>query len=340
MGERNKKIYLARYGAFGDHIFCSPIPRALKEEGYNVTFEYNWKGAQIFELNPFIDKHVMFEPHGNKIPHTDVLARHRRIKKKYDYFINLSGSLEQSLTSSQNDPIYYYPKEWRVAAKCQTNYYVQCMKWCGLPEKYWNRTGEIYFTQEEHRAVRKYLESFKNKFVILWGLKGSMQQKNIVHWSKEVIDKFHKKHPNTFFIITTGPENKEVSWENDYVKSTIGKLPFRQVALMCRYVNGVVSAETGLGVVAGAYGVPKIQCLTTCSLKNIVGNDKNDFSLQSEVWCSPCTRAIYDTATCEIIGDYPICTYFDKEKVMMQLEKIYNLDYIPDWSISEEKVYM
>lgn len=333
-------IYLARYGAFGDQIFCSPLPRALKEEGYEVIFEYNWKGAQIHELNPFIDKHIMFDPHVSKISHTDLLMRHREIIKKYDYFVNLSGSLEKSLTSSQTDPIYFYPKQWRVEAKCQTNYYAQCMKWSGLPEKYWGRTGEIYFTQEEHKIVKKYLEPFKNKFVILWGLRGSMQQKDISHWSRTVIEEFHRRHPDTFFIVTTGVENTAVSFENDYVKSTIGKLPFRQVILMCRYVNGVVSAETGLGVAAGAYGVPKIQCLTSCSLQNLVSNDKNDFSLQSEAWCSPCTRAIYDTGTCGVLGEHPICTYFDKKKVLEQLEKIYNLDYEPDWSSSDKPVYM
>ena len=335
-----KEIYIVRYGAFGDQLFASPLPRAFKEEGYEVTFEYNWKGAQILESNPFIDKHEFCDPHMDKMTHTALLTRHREIQSKYKNFINLSGSLEQSLTSNQKDPVYYYPKKWRVAAKCHMNYYAQCMRWAGLPEKYWDRTGEMFFSQEEHEIVKKYLEPYKDKFIILWGLKGSMHQKDISHWSREAIDEFHKKHPDTFFIVTTGAENKGVDWENNYVKSTVGKMPFRQVALMCRYVNGVVSAETGLGVAAGAYGVPKMQCLTTCSLKNIVDNDINDYSIQSDVWCSPCTRAIYDTATCECIDDYPICTYFKKDVVLEQLEKIYKCGYKPNWEGSDNEVYM
>ena len=41
-----------------------------------------------------------------------------------------------------------------------------------------------------------------------------------------------------------------------------GRMPFRQALLMARYMDLVVTPETGLGIGAGAYGTPKIMLLT------------------------------------------------------------------------------
>jgi len=86
--------------------------------------------------------------------------------------------------------------------------------------------------------------------------------------------------------------------------------------------------------------------LTAASITNVVGNDKNDYSLQSPAYCSPCFRAIYNTHNCplgtkqiKLSGKYidrayseygkeevmtlPLCIEFPPEIVLAQMEKIY-----------------
>ena len=58
-----KKALISRYGGYGDAIFCTPIPRLLKDQGFDVVdFEANHKTFQVLGNNPFIDNLIYFEP--------------------------------------------------------------------------------------------------------------------------------------------------------------------------------------------------------------------------------------------------------------------------------------
>ena len=52
-----KKVLIIRYCAYGDAIHFSFLPRLLKGQGFDVVdLETNFKGFQLLESNPFIDK--------------------------------------------------------------------------------------------------------------------------------------------------------------------------------------------------------------------------------------------------------------------------------------------
>lgn len=365
---RKKRAYLIRYGAYGDHLHMSPVLRALKEEGYEVTFEYNTKGAQIHSFNPHIDKHVVHEPEkGLYTKEEKACYRHykriQEIRRQYDKFVDFGGSLEQALIADEMSVDYFRSKAERDRKFGQISFEDQTMKWAGLPKKYWGRKPEVYFRKREHDRIREHLQELHDsgKYIILWSIAGSMWQKAIYPWSKKVCDEFQKRHPETHIFITAGPEYKDFVWEGPNVTSVVGKWPFRQALLACRYLNLVVTPETGIGIGAGAYDTPKIMLMTAASVKNIVGNHKNDFSIQSEAWCSPCHRAIYHMDHCDtqpIEGEYkvyhdpqgskepktanklPICVFFDENRVLAQMEKAYASGHQPDWSSSEESVYI
>jgi ADP-heptose:LPS heptosyltransferase len=340
-----KTAYILRHGAFGDQAHCSHLPKILKEEGYHVSFEYNWKGAQLHKYNPFIDNHVFFEPPvewftlANENVRIALYQKHRELKKRYDLVINLGGSLEGELIPGEASPSYYLFKRSKsqFADIC---FYDQTVKWAQMPKKYYGRSGELYFPKQEHDHVIDWYKKYEGKFLVIWALAGSMQQKAIYPWAKQIIDEFHSKHPDSIFCITAGKEHNDKAWENEYTVNLVGKLPFRQIALMTRYANAVVTPETGLGIIAGSFGTPKIMLLTAASIKNIVGNDKNDFSLQSHAWCSPCQRAIYNTDYCECKDGHPICVNFNKDLVVRRIEEIYHSGIVPERIKRNDAVYM
>lgn len=340
-----KKAYLTRYGAYGDHIHMSNAIRALDEAGYHITFEYNFKGAQIHTYNPRIDTHAYFEPWTKKNQEPDNVAAHNKLHERLvdevDLYVNFGSSIEDALIAAESSVDYFWPLWMRRDKNSEICYYDQSMRWAGLTDpKYMGWSGEIYFPADEQEIAREQLAPHENKFIILWAFRGTMQQKAMYPLAQEICDRWLEKYPNSV-IITTGDDFcKTWEWDTPYGETISpagglgdgkaslihksGRMPFRQALCLSQYVDLVVTPETGLGIGAGAFGTPKIMLLTAASLKNIVGNDKNDYSLQSDAWCSPCTRAIYNTNNCEMKGGHPICVHFDKDLVFDQMETVFN----------------
>lgn len=349
-----KTAYLIRYGAYGDHFHMSNVIKALDELGYHITFEYNYKGAQIHTYNPRVDIHKVFEPSQKLKSKKDTRNWNKRLReiipKQYNLYVNFSGSLENTLIEPEDSSKYFWPLKMRREKNTNICYYDQSMIWAGLTDKkYMGWTGEVYFTRGEHNHVRKQLEPYRDKYVIVWAMRGTMWQKAVCHIAKDICNDWLGRHPESV-IITTGDDFCQ-KWEwisnhgitiapnnglGDGKASLVhksGRMPFRQALNIARYANLVVTPETGLGIGAGVLGVPKIMLMTAASLKNIVGNDKNDFSLQSTAWCSPCTRAIYNTDSCPLNPNtkLPICVDFDKNRVLNRMEEVYEMSYVQNW---------
>jgi len=349
-----KRAYLVRYGAYGDHCHMSNVIKALDEDGYHITFEYNYKGAQIHTHNPRVDIHKVFEPSERLKDKKSIRDWNKRLKSYYDqyaFYVNFAGSLESTLIEPEDSSKYFWPLKMRRAKNTKICYYDQSMIWAGLTDKkYMGWTGEVYFTREEHNHVRKQLEPYRDKYVILWAMRGTMWQKAVCHIAKDICNEWLYRHPDSV-IITTGDDFcQKWEWVSDHgvtispdkglgdgTTSLIhksGRMPFRQALNIARYANLVVTPETGLGIGAGVFGTPKIMLMTAASLKNIVGNDKNDFSLQSTAWCSPCARAIYNTDSCPLNPEtnLPICVDFSKDRVLDRMEEAYGMCYLQNWN--------
>lgn len=343
----------------------SAVIRAFYEDGWEVTMSYNFKGAQIHTHNPLISYHEYFESGANeatKNMRKGYVKRLKRAMNEYDKFVTLQNTLEETLIPGEHSPEYFWPLWLRRAKNNDINFYDQSMICSGLTEKkYMGRTGDIYFTKFEHNFVLDYLEQFKDNYIILWAIRGSMYQKAMYPITEQICTEFIKRHPNTVIITTGDKFCQQWEWEHPQVFHKSGRIPFRQSLNIAKYVDMVVTPETGLGIGAGTFGTPKIMLLTAASLTNIVGNDKNDYSLQSPAYCSPCFRAIYNTRNCPLgpprflkgriidhmpIGEYhkeeltqlPICVDFPPEMVLGQMEKIYNSGYERNWDRPTKEV--
>lgn len=320
-----KKALISRYGAYGDIIHCSHLPRLLKEQGFDIVdFETNHKGTQILCDNPFIDNLLYFEPanHTEIMQTPNLLSKHWDvISEGYDKFVNLYHSLEHAIIAMESDPEYYMHESAREEYR-NINFYDQTTKWAGYPELVGKYRGEVWYTDKEYDLVEKDMAKYKNKFVVMLNLSGTTIHKRFVI-APQVIDYIVNKYKDAYIILTGDETCKEIKIEGKNIRSIAGKKPFRQALLMARYVDLLISMESGIAVGANAWGTPTIQLMTSSSLVNHPNYCKGDFSIQSPARCSPCTKGPYRFIGCPHKDGYPLCVYFDVDEVTKKVDEVY-----------------
>lgn len=314
------RVMISRYGAFGDIIHCSHLPRLFKDQGWDVVdFETNWKGYQLLKHNPFIDNLIFHEPSAELMNYA--VEKHWQILSSgYDRFVNLYGTLERGLLAMEDENIYYMGDRARRNRYSKVNFYDQTTAAAGYPELAGIYLGEVFYPQHEIDFVKNWMKKFEGKFIVLINLCGTGPHKEFVaarEVAKRICEKYHDVQ-----IITTGDEKcKDLDIAGAY--SVVAKMPFVQALLTARFVDLVIGCESGLMVGASMWGTPAIQLLTAASLENHVKYARNDFSLQSPTRCSPCHRGPYKYIGCPSRYGKPLCVFFDVEKILEQVDKVY-----------------
>ena len=344
-----KKVLISRFGAFGDHIHASHLPRLLKEkEGFDfVGFQYNDKGFAIHRNNPFIDEHIEFEPYVYPISQYPASFFDKRLgilkeRLGYDHVINLQGSLEYGYIAMEDQSEYYLSSTERRAKYGKLNYYDQTTIFAGYPQHV-GTVGELFFDEEEEFLTRSiYRDRYKGKFVVICNLSGTSKHK-LFYNAEAIIKEFLNRHEDAV-CITVGDENcrNQVEFHGDRIINRAGnfnengelekggsaRYPFRQSMLMAKYADLVIGCESGLMVAATLLGAPTVQLMTAASIKNHGGDFRNDYSLQSPAPCSPCHKGPYDYIGCpkfKHLGlDYPICVKFDSETILNKMDEVYD----------------
>ena len=338
-GQRKmKRALISRFGAYGDQIHCSHIPRLLKErEGYDyVAFQYNDKGYAIHKENPFIDEHIHFEP--SIIPQSEnfiTLIRKRLayLGEKFDTVIDLQHTLETKTFALENQSEYYRNDKFRAKMNGIRNLYDETTIAAGFPQHV-GMVGDIFFTKEEEECVKNiYRERYSGKFVIIINLSGSSRQKLFLN-AEKIIKTFLEKHPEAV-CITMGDEDcrKNLEFTGERIINRAGKFDgetkysFRQSMLMSKYANLVMGYESGLMCASTLLGAPSLQLMTSAAIKSHGGDFINDYSLQSPCYCSPCFKGPYQFVGCpkiKVLGkDYPKCIQFDPEVILNKMEEVY-----------------
>ena len=320
-----KRVLISRYAAFGDIIHCSHLPRLLKDEGYDyVAFETNWKGSQLLCNNPFIDKLLYFEPskHQAVFGSEAMLDKHwKELSREYDLFINLYKSIENTVVAMEDMPEYFMHQKARDWMG-KISFYDQTTKWAGFPHLMGKYRGEIWYTPEEREMVEKYMKKFEGKFVVMINLTGTTIHKVLLD-PEEYIDYILNKYPDAVVIATGDSSCKDLVKLSDRVTTIAGKFPFRQAAHVVRYVDCLLTMESGLGVIGNMWETPTIQIMTSSSQTNHPNNAKGDFSFQSQARCSPCSKGPYKFLGCPHSNGYPACVYIDRDIVKEKIDATY-----------------
>ncbi len=315
-----KKVLVIRYGAFGDCIFISHLPRLLKDIGYDVVdFEVNHKGFQVLGNNPFIDNLRHFEPRKN-MQWKALLSRWEEISKGYDKVINLFASLESGCIAMESDDLYSASDEQRREELGCINFYDQTLGWAGLHEYCGKYKPELFFDEEEVSVTEKWLEQFKGRFLVLINLAGTSKHKRFIQ-AEEVSRNILKKYKNAQIILTG--DDKDLVFSGENIVSIVGEKPFMQAVLISKYCDCVISMESGLGVGSNVFGTPTIFLLTSSNHTNVCKYAENDLCLQSPAKCSPCHKGSEKYIGCDMKDGLPICVNFNINEIMERVEIAY-----------------
>lgn len=318
------KALIIRHGAFGDCVHITHLPRLLSEQGYTVDVNTNFKGYQILYNNPFI----------NKLSAVDISTYpvwvwqnyFDYISQGYDKVVNLFFSIEKELLAMESDIVYFMSSEVRRQRWSEINYYDQMTIKAGYPELCGSYQGEMFFNEEEIKIVERWInqEKFKNKFIILINLSGTGPHKRFVQAEEVAMELI--KDPNVHIITTGSAECKSIDFADKHERMTsiCGRFPFRQAALVTKYVNCTIGCESGLMCVSAMWNTPTVQLMTATNINAHNKYNVNDYSLQSPCYCSPCFKGPYQYIGCPSKDGNPLCVYFCINKIIEQVWKIKN----------------
>jgi ADP-heptose:LPS heptosyltransferase len=312
---------VVRYGGFGDLIVASAVFAGLKiQRGLNVVVNTQDQGLEILTFNPFID-HIWWQPRdmvanrpsdGKEVTIEDYW---RRIQEGFDYYLNLSESVEASLLAYPGKPQYAWPRRLRNSVM-NVNYLERTLDLAGL-DHHWAQYARFYPTKNERENCIKERQALGvGNRVVLWSLSGSAAHKAYPH-TDEAIGNILAAAPNTR-IITVGDEackilefglNKE-----SRVLRRSGKWSIRKTLAMAQAVDVVVGTETGVLNAVGMEDVRKVIMLSHSTTENLTKLWKNTVALTPDprAWCYPCHKMHLTMDTCPRDPDTraSICTQF------------------------------
>lgn len=328
-----KRACIARYGAIGDMIMISPLIRKLHEDGYEVTMNVTPYCADILKNNPFVSNIVLQER--DAIPNQDLGPYWAEWMGDYDKYINLSESIEGKLIKVEGRRDFYTSKEWRHKMFGYTNYYDQTMRLGGYPEAT-GLNGELYFSAAEEKNVRFMRTKFKDKFMILWALKGSSYHK-AYPLLDSALGEWLTKHPDSIALLCGAAGDEQLAFEHPQTIVCCGKVPLREVLCLTKYVDLVGGPETAITNAAACWDTPKLTLLSHSSHDNLCKYWTNDYCLAPEnIECYPCHQLHYSLPSCpliemqntktgKIITNMPICAGIgiSPERVQARLDEVY-----------------
>jgi len=185
---------------------------------------------------------------------------------------------------------------------------------------------ELYLTETEEVLCNIFKNKHKDYFNIMWQIMGSSWNK-LYPYASDVIDNVLDEFCDIQVFITGGTNASLLNWCRPRLHNRINQWDIRQAMIMTKYMDCVVSPETGVLNAAGAFNTPKIGLLTHSSKENLTKYFVNDYSIESSAPCSPCHRLIHDLSDCELDSEFglPICMskYMDQEKIKDNIRSIY-----------------
>lgn len=335
MSDAKEKLLLIGYRAYGDFLYALPVIGKLLI-GYDVHFELNGKGYELFHDDPRFSGITFFDMDTwmRKEPRPElaeiVKARLAKLEEelKPDKVINLIDTLETECIAGSHMPIFHAPVEERRALFGKKNFYDAVLKKCGFDENVDN-IGGLYFSEQQIAWGKGWRAGQQNDFVIVMPLAGSCCHKVYPDMPRLCYD-ILETYPNAVIYLTGDESVAHAQWAHPRIKHTCGKIPFKQALMMAKHADYVFGGETGILVGAGMWGTPKTMLCTASSIYQTVKYHDNDYSMQAGVKCSPCHRAVYTTADCEnMIADgediYPACIKsFDYEDILDTVRKVYD----------------
>lgn len=286
------KYLVCRFGAYGDSVIISSVFRYLKQQGHEIYFLTSERGLQVHEHNPHIDHFIPYKT--DTIPLDKLTYFWSELCERIgaDVFLNFTETIERRLCKIDKIPEEFNKSKDERAKDCNYNYYEYTLEHAGIPVTPENLKPELFFDKQTEKKAKKYLDW--DKFNILFCLIGSGVQK-MYPWTPKIINALYDMYPDVN-CITVGDERCKDIEEiiTDKCIKLSGEIHILESLAMTKYVNLVVSPDTGILHASGCYKTPKIGLLGHTTIENITKHFENDYSIEAECHCAPCFRIIGD----------------------------------------------
>jgi ADP-heptose:LPS heptosyltransferase len=331
------KMLLRCYRAIGDTIYTAPLFPFLTEK-YDVYVDCSMKVYQLLQGDPRFKSIAVFAFEQFKPEEYEVEFKKRweliREQVKPDVELDMNGTIEVTCIGEDFQKEFHYPVGLRRVVFGSTSFYESIFARCGLTIPNPFITEGLYFSETETAWAEGWRKRNEDQFIVMMPFTGSTYQKRFEN-CLEVTDQILAKYPDSV-VYLAGDESahEKVPSGNPRIRSICGaRASIKQIVHMTKYSDCVVGPETFVVAAAGMWGTPKIMLATASSVHQLTQYQRNDFSFQAPIWCSPCHRAIYKPEACETMlrdkdGNvlYPACTTkFAVEPIMERVDKIYEL---------------
>ena len=325
---------ICRYGALGDMIMITPLIHQLADDGYEVTMNISPYALPVIEHNPYVHNLIIQER--DMIPNLELGPYWDEWRKDYARYINLSESLEGRYLKVEGRRDFYTPKEWRIKTG-EFNYYDATMRLGGYPGITGTR-GEFFFTDAEERNCKKFFDSHRGKYIVLWAMNGSSHHK-IYPMMEVVVHDFLMAHPDAIIVKVGDANAKQSPFEHQRLLNMCGVWGIRESLLAAKYANLVVGPETMMTNAAGSMGTPVITLLSHSTHEALCKHwGDNDYCLAPEgIECYPCFQLHYTKESCpilrmensetkEVITEAPACAIagIKPERLVARMDEVYS----------------
>jgi ADP-heptose:LPS heptosyltransferase/predicted SAM-dependent methyltransferase len=291
----DKTCAVVRYGAFGDLIMTSSVLAQLKKQGYHITLYSVPRGYEVVKHDPNIDRVVLQDQ--DQVPNAALGDFFEYIEKKYDKFVNLSGSVEETLLAMHDRSQAKFSHAARHSLM-NRNYVEFAHLMAEVPYEFGQR---FYATPEEKDWARKERARLGGDYMVLWSLAGSSVHKHWPHMDQIIARMLLSRRDVR--IVLVGDENCQIlegGWEGESrVVCRSGKWTIRQSLAFLEQCDLVIGPETGVLNAAALMPVPKIVFLSHSSHENLTRDWTNVTALEPQnTPCYPCHILHYSFASC------------------------------------------
>jgi len=280
---------VVRYGGFGDQLQAANILPELKRQGYHITFMTTPQGQSILRGDPHIDAWLL-QDH-EQVPNQELWEFWSVWARKFDKWVNLSSSVEDTLLARPGNPNHAWPHEVRHKY-LNRNYLEFTAELAGVP---FMPEARFYPSEDEQRratALMRADDPSAQAFNILWVLSGSSPHK-FYPGQDVVIERVLREIPEARLILSGDIACKilEAGWEeNPRILCTSGEMGIRDTLTVAQLADVVIGPETGvLNAVGFEPAVAKICLLSHSSAENLTKHWVNATALHAQnTPCYPC----------------------------------------------------
>jgi ADP-heptose:LPS heptosyltransferase len=298
---------VVRYGAFGDMLQASSVFAGLHQAGYHVTVYATPPGSDVCTHDPHVDEWILQDK--DQVPNDKLGEFWESIAKKYDRFVNLSESVEDTWIASHRKVQFRWPPALRHAHLNQ-NYLEHQHDLAQIPHE----PAVRFYPTADEAAWASREKARMGGLVVLWSLAGSSRHKTWPYLDN-IIALLMLEFPGLKVVLVGDQAGQllERGWEKEpRVFRRSGIWPIRKSMAFAQVADVVIGPETGILNSVACEAHPKVIFLSHSTHENLTRDWVNTHVLASEATSCPgrgenaapaCHQLHYDWSACKRAKD-------------------------------------